>query len=94
MTAVAHGVHIQDTSIWQVIVGFRRFLHSQAHEELQASARELYIAIGRNNDDAVWLALSSTSGKTGPKMAFMTESKWNIDNNIAIILGELMVQSK
>jgi len=94
MTAAAEGVQIQDTSIWQVLVGFRRFLHNQAHEELQACARELYIAIGRNNDDAVWLALSSTSGKTGPKMAFLTESKWDIETNVAIILRELMVESK
>lgn len=93
MTAVAHGVHIQDASIWQVLVGFRRFLHSQAHGELQASAKELYIAIGRNNDDAVWLALSSTSGKTGPKMAFMTESKWDIDTNVVSIL-QMMAESK
>ena len=94
MTAVARGVKVQDTSVWQVIVEFRRFLHSQAHEELQASARELYITIGRNNDDAVWLSLSSTSGKTGPKMAFMTESKWDVDTNVAIILHELMAYCK
>jgi hypothetical protein len=94
MTAVVGGVQIQDTSIWQVLVGFRRFLHSQAHEELQASARELYTAIGINNDDAVWLALSSTAGKTGPKMAFMIESKWDVDTNVAIILGEVMKESK
>jgi len=93
MIAAAKGVQIQDASIWQVLVGFRRFLHSQAHEELQAFARELYIAIGRNNDDAVWLALSSTSGQTGPKMAFMTESKWDIDANVTIILRELMVKA-
>ena len=93
MIATAKGVQIQDASMWQVLVGFRRFLHSQAHEELQASARELYIAIGRNNDDAVWLALSSTLGKTGPEMAFMTESKWDVDTNVAIILGELVVKS-
>jgi len=94
MTAASKGVQIQDTSIWQVLVGFRRFLHSHAHEELQAFARELYIAIGRNNDDAVWLALSSTLGKTGPKMAFLIESKWDIEANVAIILRELTVECK
>jgi hypothetical protein len=94
MTAVATGVQIQDSSIWQVLVAFRRFLNSQAHEELQASARELYIAIGRNNEDAVWLALSSTAGEMGSKMAFMAEPKWNVGNNVAIILNELMAESR
>ena len=89
MIAVSKTVQVKDSSTWQVIVTFRRFLHSQAHEELQACARELYIAIGTNNGDAVWLALSATSGQIASSVSFLRESKWDIDNNLSIILNSI-----
>jgi hypothetical protein len=88
MTAAVKGVQAQDSSVWQVIIAFRRFLHSQAHEELQKCARELYMAIGRNNEDAVWLSLSATTGKTDSSMAFMMENKWDIDENVSMVLHQ------
>lgn len=94
MTAAAKGVQAQDSSIWQVIVAFRHFLHDQAHEELQACARALFITIGRNNEDAVWLALCSTSGSTGSVMDFLKKPQWNINENVGLILSELNVHSK
>jgi hypothetical protein len=98
MTAASKGVQAQDSSVWQVIVLFRRFLHDQAHEELQSCARALFIAIGRNNEDAVWLALcstsGSTSGSTGSVMDFLKKSQWDIDKNVGLILSELNVQYK
>ena len=89
MTAAMKGVQPQDSSVWQVILAFRRFLHNKAHEDLQGYARDLYIAIGMNNADAVWLALSSTSGQIHTAMSFLRESRWEIDTNVAIIFQDL-----
>ena len=88
MTAAVTGVHMQDAPGWEVILLFRRFLHREAHEELQACARELYTALGKGNDDAVWLALMATSGRITCDVAFLREVKWDIDNNTALILRE------
>lgn len=88
MTAAVTGVHMRDASGWEVILLFRRFLHREAHEELQACARELYTALGKSNGDAVWLALVATSGRVACDVAFLTEAKWDIDNNVTLILRE------
>lgn len=86
MTAAIEGVDPKDTSIWHVIQAFRKFLHSQVHEELQLCARELYIAIGKNNADAVWLGLSCTSDEKDPTMLFLHETRWDLQINVALIL--------
>lgn len=88
MTAAVAGVHMQDASGWQVILAFRRFLHKQAHEELQACARELYIALGRGNEDAVWLALMATCGHLTGEVAYLREYRWDIQDNVRVILDE------
>jgi hypothetical protein len=89
MTAAAKGVRGQDISTWQVIVSFRRFLHSQAHEELQACARELYVSLSMNNEDAVWLALASTRGQILGESRFLGESKWDLEANVALIFNAM-----
>ncbi|KAF9225482.1 hypothetical protein BS17DRAFT_731017 [Gyrodon lividus] len=88
MTAAVTGVHMQDTSGWEVILAFRRFLHREAHEELQTCARELYIALSKGNKDAVWLALTATSGQVSCGVAFLREVTWDIGDNVALILRE------
>ncbi|KAI1789753.1 hypothetical protein LXA43DRAFT_922969 [Ganoderma leucocontextum] len=88
MTAAARGVQAQDAEGWEVIVLFRRFLRSDAHEELQACARELYVAVAENNEDAVWLAMAGTLGWTDGPVAFLREPKWDIEQNVRIILSE------
>lgn len=92
MTAAARGVQPRDAAVWEVLSAFRRFLHAGAHEELQACARELYIAVGRNNDDAVWLTLEATRGRVGGPMAFMEGHGWDVDKNVDIVMGALSVQ--
>jgi len=88
MTMAAKHVRAQDSSTWEVIWGFRRFLHYQAHNELQACARELYEAIGARNEDAVWLALFSTMGTVDKSMAFMKEERWDIQQNVHHIVSQ------
>ncbi|VDB99680.1 unnamed protein product [Peniophora sp. CBMAI 1063] len=86
MTASAKNVQVQDDLTWEVLIAFRRFLHREAHEELQTSARELYSAIARNNEDAVWLVLVSTS-QVNQRMAFLRRDDWEIEDNVQLILG-------
>ncbi|PIL31701.1 hypothetical protein GSI_06404 [Ganoderma sinense ZZ0214-1] len=88
MAAVARGVQAQDAQGWEVVVLFRRFLRSDAHEELQACARELYVAVAENNEDAVWLALAGTLGWTRGPVAYLRELEWDIEHNVRIVLSE------
>ncbi|KAI0673390.1 armadillo-type protein [Trametes maxima] len=86
LTAAARGVQAQDAANWEVIVLFRRFLHRHVHEELQACARELYLALGRNNADAVWLGLAGTLGWVEGPVAFLREPEWDVEANVRMIL--------
>ncbi|RDX50476.1 hypothetical protein OH76DRAFT_1463733 [Lentinus brumalis] len=86
MTAAVRGVQPQDAATWELVVLFRRFLHAQAHEELQACARELYGALCENNEDAVWLGLAATLGWVGGSVAFLAEPKWDIEGNVKMFL--------
>jgi len=88
MTTAVRGVHGQDPAIWDVVILFRRFLHNQAHDELQRCARDLYSAVASNNEDAVWLALSATQGKTDARMAFLVQKNWDIGHNVALIFAQ------
>ncbi|KAF5385235.1 hypothetical protein D9615_001285 [Tricholomella constricta] len=89
MIAAVKGVHLQETSAWEVLLAFRRFLHQEAHEELQISARDLYLGMGVKNPDTVWLALSSTMHNTYPTMQFLMEPRWDITANAVTILRAL-----
>lgn len=85
MSAAVVGVQPQDLAVWEVVLLFRRFLHSHAHDELQACARDLYTAIAKNNADAVWLAMSATQGQIDASTAFLAQKSWDIDANVALI---------
>ncbi|PCH33889.1 hypothetical protein WOLCODRAFT_94405 [Wolfiporia cocos MD-104 SS10] len=87
MTAAVTSVQVRDSAVWEVILAFRHFLHCRAHEELQARARALYSAICLKNEDAVWLALSATQGQIDASMSFLTESRWDIGQNMALIFS-------
>ena len=89
MTAALKGVHQHEVSFWQVIVAFRRFLGTQAQEELQQCALNLYIQAGQVNPDVVWLVLRSTTVETDPLLQFMKQSHWNIEQNADIVLQAL-----
>ncbi|EIW64354.1 uncharacterized protein TRAVEDRAFT_55299 [Trametes versicolor FP-101664 SS1] len=86
LTAAARGVQAQDAASWEAIVLFRRFLHRHAHEELQACARALYAALRATNEDAVWLGLSGTVGLVEGSVAFLREPKWDLEENVRVIL--------
>ncbi|KAI0318998.1 hypothetical protein OF83DRAFT_1275845 [Amylostereum chailletii] len=86
MTVAAKHVHPQDSLVWEVLLAFRRFLHKEVHEELQACARELYMAVATDNEDAVWLALGSTTPKADNEVSFLRKKDWDINQNLYHIL--------
>lgn len=89
MTVALKGVYQHEPSFWEVIVAFRRFLSSHAHEELQRYAVNLYMQASKQNPDAVWFLLTSTAYDTELAMAFLKEPKWEIEKNAIIILQSL-----
>ncbi|PPQ67121.1 hypothetical protein CVT25_005722 [Psilocybe cyanescens] len=88
MTFALRGVHEHETSFWEVIMAFRRFLSITAQEELQHCAIDLYVQAGKLNPDSVWLILSSTIDPAEPIMEFMKGS-WDIRQNADRILKSL-----
>ncbi|KAH8102563.1 armadillo-type protein [Cristinia sonorae] len=88
MTAAVREVQAKDNTVWEVAATHRRFLHREAHEELQGCARELYAAIGRNNEDAVWFVLMGTQGSIG-SWVHLHESNWDVRQNADMILRSL-----
>ncbi|KAF9454121.1 ARM repeat-containing protein [Macrolepiota fuliginosa MF-IS2] len=87
MTAALGDVHPHERSFWDVLVLFRRFLNRTTHPELQQCARRLYKAAMTQNADAVWLVLSSTCREDHPIVAFLYNEKWDVVDNVQVILG-------
>ncbi|EJC98600.1 uncharacterized protein FOMMEDRAFT_149014 [Fomitiporia mediterranea MF3/22] len=91
--AVRGGIQVQDQRAWDVLLAFRRFLSKSAHEELQTAARELYIAFGENNEDTVWLVLTSTAATPDvPHLGHLAQTKWDTQSNVDIIF--LVLESR
>ena len=91
MTATIKGVHPHEMSLWRVTLVFRRFLSQHAHEELQACAKDLYLAIASRSADTVWLALSATAEST-PPVEFLVEAKWKVEAQVGEILSQILHQ--
>lgn len=88
--AVRGGVQTQDRRTWDVLLAFRRFLHSGAHPELQEAACLLYIAFGVKNPDAVWLVLVSSAVSDGvPILEHLKQERWDMKTNIVRIMDDI-----
>jgi len=91
VTAAIQKVRTEDTTLFEVILLFRRFLGKGVHEELQKYARELYTSVAKQNADAVWLVLEGTVGDIqgdDPRTKWM-EEKWDIGENVTLVLGSI-----
>ena len=86
-------VRTEDATLFEVILLFRRFLGKGVHEELQKYGRELYIGIGKQNADAVWLVLEGTVGDIGDggddDRTKWLEEKWDIRENVGFVLSSI-----
>jgi hypothetical protein len=89
MAASMKKVQVNDALAWEMLVYFRRFLHSQAHNELQTCAIELFVAAGKNNADVVWLILFSTMATGNNPTSFLQKGQWDIGENSEGILQQL-----
>jgi len=61
---------VKDAVVWNVMLKCRRFLRVDAHEELQALARRMFVSMCQKNADAVWLVLGG-AGEQGPPYLVM-----------------------
>ena len=84
-------VRTEDTILFEIILLFRRFLGKGVHEELQKYARELYTGAAKRNADAVWLVLGGTVGdiQGDDSRTKWMEEKWDIGENVALILSSI-----
>ncbi|PPQ77640.1 hypothetical protein CVT26_005406 [Gymnopilus dilepis] len=88
MTFALQGVREHEASLWEIIVIFRTFLATSAHQELQQCAVALYIEAGKLNPDSVWLALSSTVTEVDPVTAYL-KADWDVKHNVELILNSV-----
>jgi len=70
LAQAVESVTVKDAVIWNVMLKCRRFLCVDAHEELQALARKMYVSMQQKNADAVWLVLGG-AGEQGPPYLIM-----------------------
>ena len=70
LAQAAESLTAKDAVLWNVTLKCRRFLRVDAHEELQALARKVYILIQQKNADAIWLVLGG-AGEQGPPYLIM-----------------------
>lgn len=89
MTASMKGVQVNDALGWEMLVSFRRFLHSHSHQELQTCATELFITAGKNNADTVWLVLFSTMATDDSPVSFLQRAEWDTKGNGYAIMRQL-----
>ncbi|KAH9081731.1 ARM repeat-containing protein [Lactarius deliciosus] len=89
MTASVKNVQVNDTSLWEILLYFRRFLHCQAHKELQTNAVELFVAAGKKNADATWLVLFNTTATGVSPVSFLQRAEWDIKGNSNEILRQM-----
>ncbi|KAM0751391.1 hypothetical protein T439DRAFT_347874 [Meredithblackwellia eburnea MCA 4105] len=62
---VALTVPLKEDVLWDQAVTFRHFLDRRMDPELQDAARRLYVALGKVNEDVVWLVLTASVGLEG-----------------------------
>ncbi|KAH9065822.1 ARM repeat-containing protein [Lactarius vividus] len=93
MTASVKNMQVNDTSLWEVLLYFRRFLHRQAHKELQTNAVGLFVAAGKKNADATWLVLYNTTATGVSPVSFLQRVEWDIKENSDEVLRQMQQES-
>lgn len=83
---IAQEVPVGDSVLWEMMLIFRWFLDTNAHEELQQKAMELYRALGKRDGDAVWVVLESTTSGEGV-WGYLSEGGLDISANASILLA-------
>ncbi|KAK8869967.1 hypothetical protein IAR55_000537 [Kwoniella newhampshirensis] len=89
---IVEEVPVSESVLWEIVLVFRPCLDKRTHEELQSSARELYLRSGKRDGDAVWLALNATLGRMEGDNGvwdWLTDERLDIGGNANIILAEV-----
>ena len=74
---------VKDAVVWNVMLKCRRFLRVDAHEQLQALARRVYVLMSQKNADAVWLVLGGAEEQGPPYLVVE-----GIAKNVTMIFEE------
>lgn len=88
MITITESVPLREEIVWDLVLSFRGFLDNKIDEELQRLTRVLYVAMGKINQDIVWLVLSSMQGQN-EGMKWLVKRGMNVDRNVEIILNSL-----
>ncbi|KAL8277124.1 hypothetical protein RQP46_010452 [Phenoliferia psychrophenolica] len=86
MTCVARDVPLKEDVLWEMAVLFRPFLDDSREDELQEAARNVYRALARVNEDAVWLALSGTADD---RLPLFLRTGGQVERNVRTLLLEM-----
>jgi len=96
LTGVVAGVPVTPDIRWQILLLGRPFLDKAVHERLRRQARQLMLALGRIDPDAVWAGLTATlvpddraSDEGVERMGWLREVGWDIKAEAEIVLGGL-----
>lgn len=89
-TFMVSEVPVSEEVIWEILLAFRPLLDRRTHEDLQARARQLYLALGRRDGDAVWVGLRATIGTLqNDKVWGYLRSGLDIETNVAAVLASI-----
>lgn len=88
-TFIAAEVPVKDGLLWEMMLAFRPLLDMRAHEDLQKLARELYTQLARRDEDALWVALTATTGSLEGDhgvWGYLKDPGLNIESNVQKVL--------
>jgi len=88
-TYVAKEVPVDDGVLWDMMVLFRICIDKRAHEEIQEKAMDLYVALKRRDEDALWVVLTSTVGGGKSVWSYLRDNQLNVDFNAEKLLREI-----
>lgn len=91
---VARSTNISSAVRWEMTVLVRPFLDASVHEELRARGRDVMVALGKVDGDAVWVALKGTvglvdgegMGEGEERMGWLREVGWEMEEGVREVL--------
>ena len=90
MRYVVAEVLLDEETIWDLIILFRRFLDSSVDSELKNAAIDLYEQLTSINPDAVWLALSGASGLNSNLPQYLALPGLDLETNVKLLIDRMV----
>lgn len=88
LTVIANSVPMKESLVWEIGLKFRKYFDKRkVDKELIIENRKLYLALGRVNQDAIWLILSGAIGRKGTPEWLKIER--DVRESVELVLNEL-----